>query len=187
MSLNISIHGANIEFDKDSEMPLTNTIDASGNEIFNLLIKLLSSEESVNKLKTEIKISEKSIEFVRLMVNSGPEVFKTIERDIDEILVDGVLDIADLPSLVLLVKDVLNLKLDTIKLGIKNLTVQDSIKFIKDLLLILVEEEYILVTDKETVKKLIDACIELLGSTINLNATTVSFLSSVFGLSCCKK
>jgi hypothetical protein len=102
-------------------------------------------------------------------------------------MVDGVLDVADLPSVILLVKDVLNLNLDTIKSGVKNLTVQDSIQFIKDLLLILIEEEYIIVNDKKTVEKLIDACVELLRSTINLKTTLFSLATSALSLSCCKK
>jgi hypothetical protein len=187
MSIDISLHGEPVELEKEVEVPLTKTVDASGNEIIVLLIKILSSEESVNNLKASIKISDKSIEFVRLMVNNSPEVFKTIEKDINAIMVDGVLDIADLPSVILLVKDVLNLNLDTIKSGVKGLTVQDSIQFIKDLLLILIEEDYILVNDKKTIEKLIDSCIELLSSTINLKTTLFSLATSALSLSCCKK
>lgn len=187
MSIDISLHGETIELEKEAEVPLTKTVDASGNEIVGLLIKLLSSEESVAKMKSSIKISDKSIEFIRLLVNSSPEVFKTIEKDINAVMVDGVLDVADLPSIILLVKDVLNLNLDTIKSGVKNLTVQDSIQFIKDLLLILIEEDYITVNDKKTVEKLIDACIELLSSTINVKTTVFSLLEKAFSLSCCKK
>jgi hypothetical protein len=187
MSIDISLHGEPIEFEKEVEVPLTKTFDTSGNEIIVLLIKLLSSEESVNKLKTSIKISDKSIEFIRLLVNSSPEVFKIIEKDLNAIIVDGVLDVADLPSVILLVKDVLNLNLDSIKSGIKNLTLQNSIQFIKDLLLILIEEDYITVNDKKTVERLIDACIELLSSTINVKTTIFSLFNSALLLSCCKK
>ena len=167
-------------------MPLTKTVDTSGNEIVGLLIKLLSSEENVKNLKANIKITDKSVEFIRLLLNNSPEVFKTIEKDINAVIVDGVLDIADLPSVILLVKDVLNLNLDSINSGVKNLTVQDSIQFIKDLLLILIEEDYITINDKKTVEKLIDACIELLSSTINVKTTLISLVASALSLSCCK-
>jgi len=187
MSLDISIHGESIELEKEVEVPLTKPQVTSGNEIAVLLINLLSSEENVNNLKTSIKISDKSIEFIRLLVNNSPEIFINIAKDINAIMVDGILDIADLPSVILLVKDVLNLNLDSIKSGVKNLTVQDSIQFIKDLLLILIEEDFIIVNDKKTVEKLIDACIELLSSTINLKITLFSLASSAFLLSCCKK
>jgi hypothetical protein len=187
MSIDISLHGEPIELEKEVEVPLTKTVDASGNDIIVLLIKILSSEESVNKLKASIKISDKSVEFIRLLLNHSPEVFKSIDKDIKTIMVDGVLDVEDLPSVILLVKDVLNLNLDDIKSGVKNLTVQDSIQFIKDLLLILIEEEYIIVNDKNTIEKLIDACIDLLSSTINLKTTFFSLASSALTLSCCKK
>ena len=121
------------------------------------------------------------------MVNKSPEIFINIANDINAIMVDGILDIADLPSIILLIKDVLNLNLDTIKSDVKNMTVQDSIQFIKDLLLILIEEDFIIVNNKKTVEKLIDACIELLSSTINLKTTFFSLLESKLTLSCCKK
>jgi hypothetical protein len=185
MSLDIS--NKPIELEKELEVPLTKPQDASGNEITVLLIKILSSEESVNKLKASIKISDKSIEFTRLLVNKSPEVFNNIAKDINAIMVDGVLDIVDLPSVILLIKDVLNLNLETIAISIKDLTVQDSIQFIKDLLLILIEEDFIIVNDKKTVEKLIDACIELLSSTINLKTSVVSLFKNALLLSCCKK
>ena len=186
MSIDISLHGEPIEIEKEVEVPLTKTVDTSGNEIVGLLIKLLSSEENVKNLKANIKITDKSVEFIRLLLNNSPEVFKTIEKDINAVIVDGVLDIADLPSVILLVKDVLNLNLDSINSGVKNLTVQDSIQFIKDLLLILIEEDYITINDKKTVEKLIDACIELLSSTINVKTTLISLVASALSLSCCK-
>lgn len=185
MSLDIS--NKPIVVEKELEVPLTKPLDASGNEIAVLLIKLLSSEENVNKLKASIKISDKSIEFIRLLVNKSPEIFINIAKDINAVMVDGILDIADLPSVILLIKDVLNLNLDTIKSGVKNMTVQDSIQFIKDLLLILIEEDFIIVNDKKTVEKLIDASIELLSSTINLKTTIFSLVNSALTLSCCKK
>jgi hypothetical protein len=188
MSINVSIHGATSEFEKECELSLTKSDNASRNEIIGLLIKLLNNEESVNTMKTSIKITDKSIEFIRLMVNNNPDVFKIVEKDINEIMIDGILDITDLPSLVLLVKDVLNLNMDTIKSNIKDLTIHDTIQFIKDLLLILIEEDYIFVYDKINIEKSISMYIELLSSTINININTptVSFFASVVGLSCCK-
>lgn len=185
MSLDIS--NKPIEVEKEVEVLLTKPQVASSNEIAVLLINLLSSEENVNNLKTSIKISDKSIEFIRLLVNNSPEIFINIAKDINAVMVDGILDTADLPSIILLIKDVLNLNLETIKGGVKNLTLQDSIQFIKDLLLILIEEDFIIVNDKKTVEKLIDACIELLSSTINLKTSFVSIFKSALSLSCCKK
>jgi hypothetical protein len=121
------------------------------------------------------------------MVNNSPEIFKIIEKDINAIITDGILDTEDLPLVVLLVKDVLNLNLSSINSSIKGLTVQDSIQFIKDLLIILIKEDYIIVRDEKKVKKLIDNCIDLLSSTINVKTTLFSLASSALSLSCCKK
>ena len=190
MSLNISIHGATSEFEKDCELSLTKSDNSSRNELTELLVKLLNNEETVNILKTSAKISDKSIEFIRLMIDTNPIIFKLIDKDINEVMIDGALDPVDLPSLILLVKDVLNLNMDAIKESIKNLTIHDSIQFIKDLLLILIEEDYIFVYDKTNIEKSICIYIELLSSTINvninINTTPVSLFSSIFSLSCCK-
>ena len=185
--MSIDISGKPIELEQEVKAPLTKPQATSGNEIAILLINLLSSEENVNNLKASIKISDKSIEFIRLLVNNCPEIFISIAKDINAVMNDGILNITDLPLIILLIKDVLNLNLDAIKGGIKNLTLQDSIQFIKDLLLILIEEDFIVVNDKKTVEKLIDACIDLLSSTINLKTTFFSLASSALTLRCCKK
>ena len=185
--MSLDIGNKPILVEKEVEVLLTKPQVASGNEIAVLLIELLGNEESVNELKASIKISDKSIEFTRLLVNKSPEIFISIANNINAVMVDGILDIADLPSIILLIKDVLNLNLDTIKSSVKNMTLQDSIQFIKDLLLILIEEDFIIVNNKKTVEKLIDACIELLSSTINFKTTFFSLASSALTLSCCKK
>jgi len=191
MSLNISIHGATSEFEKDCELSLTKSDNSSRNELVELLVKLLNNEESVNILKTSIKITDKSIEFIRLMIETNIIIFKLIDKDINEVIIDGVLDPVDLPSLILLVKDILNLNMVTIKSNIKDLTIHDTIQFIKDLLLILIEEDYIFIYDKINIEKSISMYIELLSSAINININTTNnttgfFFASVFGLSCCK-
>jgi hypothetical protein len=190
MSINISIHGATSEFEKDCELSLTKSDNSSRNELVELLVKLLNNEESVNILKTSIKITDKSIEFIRLMIETNIIIFKLIDKDINEVIIDGVLDPVDLPSLILLVKDILNLNMATIKSNIKDLTIHDTIQFIKDLLLILIEEDYIFIYDKINIEKSISMYIELLSSTINvninINTTPVSLFSSIFSLSCCK-
>ena len=161
------------------EIPLTESVNSS--EIMLLLVNLFSNIDSVNKLKTSIVISDKSIDIINMLLKNSPQIFDDIGKNITNIMNDGILDVSDMPSIILLLKDFLNLNLQN---NIKNLTVQDSILFIKDLLLILIEEKYIKVNDRKTVEKIIDSSIELLSSTINVNS---SLYNSLLRLRCCKK
>ena len=53
--------------------------------------------------------------------------------------------------------------------NIKNITLEDSIIFIKNLILILIEYDHIKVKSKEEITLIIDLCIDLLQTNLNLN------------------
>ena len=156
-------------------------IIAQSSEIMLLLVNLFSNIDSVNKLKTSIVISDKSIDIINRLLKISPKIFDDFGKNITSITNDGVLDVSDMPSIILLLKDFLNLNLQN---KIRDLTVQDSVQFIKDLLLLLIEEKYIKVNDRKTTEKIIDTSIELLSSSINVNS---SLYNSILRLRCCKK
>ena len=156
-------------------------IIAQSSEIMLLLVNLFSNIDSVNKLKTSIVISDKSIDIINMLLKNSPKIFDDFGKNITSIMNDGILDVSDMPSIILLLKDFLNLNLQN---NIKDLTVQDSVQFIKDLLLLLIEEKYIKVNDRKTIEKIIDTSIELLSSSINVNSSSYNYL---LRLRCCKK
>lgn len=156
-------------------------IIAQSSEIMLLLVNLFSNIDSVNKLKTSIVISDKSIDIINMLLKNSPKIFDDIGKNITSIMNDGILDVSDMPSIILLLKDFLNLNLQN---NIRDLTVQDSVQFIKDLLLLLIEEKYIKVNDRKTIEKIIDTSIELLSSSINVNSPLYNYL---LRLRCCKK
>ena len=53
--------------------------------------------------------------------------------------------------------------------NIKNITLEDSIIFIKNIILILIEYDYIKVENKDELSTIIDLCIDLLQTNLNLN------------------
>jgi len=156
-------------------------IIAQSSEIMLLLVNLFSNIDSVNKLKTSIVISDKSIDIINMLLKNSPKIFDDFGKNITSIMNDGILDVSDMPSIILLLKDFLNLNL---KNKIRDLTVQDSVQFIKDLLLLLIEEKYIKVNDRKTAEKIIDTSIELLSSSINVNSSLYNY---ILRLRCCKK
>jgi hypothetical protein len=107
-------------------------IIAQSSEIMLLLVNLFSNIDSVNKLKTSIVISDKSIDIINMLLKNSPKIFDDLGKNITSIMNDGILDVSDMPSIILLLKDFLNLNLQN---NIRDLTVQDSVQFIKDLLL----------------------------------------------------
>mgnify|MGYP007000435496 len=64
--------------------------------------------------------------------------------------------------------------------SIKKITIEDSINFIKNLFLILIELEHIKVKDKENVILIIDLCIDLLTSSVDVSSTIIDKLKECF-------
>lgn len=134
-------------------------------EILNLLKQLVCNETQLNKLKLSIHLSDKSIQIIQLFLKHSPEIFIEIANDVQIILSDGVLDISDLPQIILLIKDVYNINFKKIN---KKFTVNESIQFIQDFILLLIELNYFIVNDKIKVIKIIDSSVQLLMSSIQV-------------------
>lgn len=134
-------------------------------EILNLLKKLVYDKLQLNKLKLSIHLSDKSIQIIQLFLKHSPEIFVKIANDVQTILSDGVLDISDLPQIIILIKDVYNINFK--KLNTK-FTVKESIQFIQDFILLLIELNYFIVNDKPKVIKVIDSSVQLLISSIQV-------------------
>ena len=87
---------------------------------------------------------------------------------------DGILDLTDIPNVVILIKNIYNIYSTKISI-VEKTTINDSISIIKTIILLLLELEYIKVVDKEKFIKLLDSSIELLSSTIVMNNSLCSF------------
>ncbi len=147
------------------------------NDIIEVLTNFINDKIKIDKFKVSINISDKSIKLITLFLKASPEIFTKIANDIHIILSDGVLDLADLPQIIVLIKDIYNTNFKKIGKNIKNISIDDSIGFIKDLILIMIELDYIIVDNKCKIIKMVESSVNLLSSSIQLAPT-------IFNLCC---
>jgi len=113
-----------------------------------------------------IQISPQSIAILQQIVTNQPDFIQDIVKQIISIVKDGKLDASDIPSIILLIKDVVNLN----KMDLK-LTRFNIFELIKNILIIVLESDAIKIDNKDDCVKLIIASISLLESSIVLEET----------------
>ena len=134
-----------------------------------LITQLLINETQLNELKINLKLESSFLDLLKKINELLPELLGDIDTSISEIVKDKVIDSKDVPRLIVLIKDVYKNFTDSKKLKvIDNITLEDSINFIKNLLLMLIELEHIKVNDKENVLLIIDLCVDLLTTSIDI-------------------
>ena len=129
---------------------------------------LFGTQEKIDALKVKVNLQSKDIDFIKKIMTLSPELFKNIDTGLKGILADNVIDSKDIPQIIKMVKDAYKNIIGTNK-NIKNVTLEDSIIFIKNLILILIEYDHIKVKNKEEITLIIDLCIDLLQTNLNLN------------------
>ena len=108
-----------------------------------------------------------------------PDLLKEIDISLIDIIADKVIDSNDIPRLIVLVKNIYKKFSEQDKFKkINKITLEDSINFIKNLILILIELGHIKVNDKEKVILIIDLCIDLLTSSMDLGQSLFQKLKS---------
>jgi len=66
--------------------------------------------------------------------------------------------------------------------NIKNITLEDSLLFIKNIILILIEYDYIKVENKDELSTIIDLCIDLLQTNLNLKIPFIGKICNCISL-----
>jgi len=155
------------------------TPDVQPNTIVTLLSTLLT-DEKIPELYEKLHVSKKTVEIIKVLMDKSPDFFNDLENDVKKILADGVLDITDVPVMITMMKDICNINIPQLSKDIKKITVDESIQFIKDIVLVLIEYDHIQVKDKDVVVKMIDVSIDLLKSTV----VTSNAVSSIFSRCC---
>lgn len=131
---------------------------SQNNYVFDLIKKHMYNKK--------INLNDESIQVINLILGSNTTIFNDLSKHIKYIIEDKVLDSNDVPSLILIIKDIVNI--NTAQINKLKLTREQIIVFIKNILFILIESDTIKVTDKETVKQLIELSIQLLSTKINV-------------------
>ena len=139
--------------------------------VLNIFIDLLANEEKLNKLKLDLKLEPKHIHLIQKITELLPTIFDDLSDSISKIYEDKVLDSKDIPSLVILMKNSYKKCIDSKELNkqIKGITLEDSIDFIKNVLLILIELGHLKVENKDDVILMIDMCVDLLTSSVDMS------------------
>ena len=150
-----------------------------------LIAQLLVNETQLNELKINLKLDPSFLDLLKKINELLPELLGDIDTSISEIVKDKVIDSKDVPRLIVLIKDVYKKFTDSKKLKvIDNITLEDSINFIKNLLLMLIELEHIKVNDKENVLLIIDLCVDLLTASIDIKEGLVDKIKGLFKKCC---
>ena len=138
------------------------------NEIYEALINKVRSE-SLNFIK-EYNINEKSLKIMNKIIENSPSVLEDITLKLKEVIKDEKITLTDIPNIILICKDIFNLhtSLKTIKLSR-----EEIIDFIKNLIIIFINLDFIKISnsDKELFINLVDLCIKLLETKVDLQKT----------------
>jgi len=160
------------------------------NELF-LVLNFLNNNTKVENLMVKLSISldtisQKTLEHVLTFLSTNNAKFenlppiKNIVDEIKNVARDGMLDIYDIPSLINIITNVMNLNISNLKIKISGNLIAVVIKLIVH---ILIELQIIHINEQESknITKLIDSSILLLNATISITNGKCSLFK------CCSK
>jgi hypothetical protein len=107
---------------------------------------------------------------LRSVIEAFPTIIETIGKRILKILSDDVIDMNDLPTFILLIKDIINLNVKDLK-KIK-VTRSDIADMIESIMFILIDTNTIRTGDnKDSFLALLKLSMQILDASVNLNNT----------------
>ena len=143
-------------------------------EIFSYL---LISKRELQKFTT-LNVDQKGIDFISMLLYKSPATLNSISEKISEVLQDGVLNTDDVPILINLVKDIMNM--DRNKISISMLSIDNVIVFIKTIFEILIIKDHIKVENKDKVFQLMDISFLLLTTSLDTKVNLVDCIKRLF-------
>ena len=143
-------------------------------EIFSYL---LISKRELQKFTT-LNVDQKGIDFISMLLYKSPETLNSISEKISEVLQDGVLNTDDVPILINLKKDIMNM--DRNKISISMLSIDNVIVFIKTIFEILIIKDHIKVENKDKIFQLMDISFLLLTTSLDTKVNLVDCIKRLF-------
>jgi hypothetical protein len=143
-------------------------------EIFSYL---LISKRELQKFTT-LNIDQKGIDFISMLLYKSPATLNSISEKISEVLQDGVLNTDDVPILINLVKDIMNM--DRNKISISMLSIDNVIVFIKTIFEILIIKDHIKVENKDKIFQLMDISFLLLTTSLDTKVNFIDCIKRLF-------
>ena len=147
--------------------------DLSNNIVVNVVFDLIKNKVSDKIFTQKLNLDDNSIKVINMILQSNTTILNDLNKHIASVIADKTLDVNDVPTLILMIKDMVNSNVPQInKL---KLTREQIITFIKNVLFILIETDTIKVKDKQSVEQLIELSIQLLSTKVNVKKVVKCF------------
>ena len=132
------------------------------------LVEILLTQLSNKKFIIKTKISSENLQILNLVLNKCPSIINSMGTHIQKIMSDQEITLTDIPEIILLIQEVLNVNFSQInKLQI---TRNQIIMLVKDIFIILIESNIIKTNPelKQNCLLLLDLSVKLLESTVQV-------------------
>jgi hypothetical protein len=132
-----------------------------------IFVSVLKEKIQDSNFVLRLNLTKREIYIIQLFLTQESNMLGNIGKQISAIVKDGKLDSSDIPTIVLLIQDVINLK--SVNINNLKITVKDVIDFIENSLLVLLEAGVIQTGNLELCKSVLQSSVALLESTIQLD------------------
>ena len=146
-------------------------------DLVEIFSNLLISKRELQNLTT-LNVDQKGIDFIYMLLDKSPATLSSISEKISEVLQDGVLNTDDVPILINLVKDIMNM--DRNKISISMLSIDNVIVVIKTIFEILIIKDHIKVENKDKIFQLMDISFLLLTTSLDTKVNLVDCIKRLF-------
>ena len=172
ISISIPESDVNEQFTTSNDLETIQLLSDEKTILTKMLMDLVINKSKIDKIKVDLDLNDDFLHLLTTICDKYPSMLDDINNSIHDIISDKVIDTKDIPKIIVLVKDIYK-KFNNINNLKKNhnISIEDSINFIKNLLLILIELEYIKVDNKDDIVLTIDLCIDLLTTSFDVSGS----------------
>jgi hypothetical protein len=131
--------------------------------ISQLLVDILVKNDDIKSFadKITVKVSNKTLETLKLILNKAPETLDKIVDNVKDILRDGIIDHKDISKIIILVTNLYKTDFKNV-ITSKALTTTEIVEFIKFILKMVIDFDYVQVKNKQEIFDIIEASTSLL-------------------------
>lgn len=160
MNTSASVSVVSAESERNASVDLSSPIS---------MIQLIQDFMLNNKKLDDNTLSPEGMQTINILLKHELNMLNEIDKHLTNILKNGKLDASDIPDLILLIKTVCNMY--SPKLKKLKITKGELIKFIHDILIIVVKSDLTPMQNKDLCIKMIDTSTSLLETSIELEET----------------
>lgn len=131
----------------------------------NIILNKLLEKINDKNFMIKIKLNDSELNIINVILKNHPKILDEICLNVSTIIKDKILDTNDIPSIILLCKNIFNVYVSSNKI---KLTKKEIVDFIKNIVIILVESEIVNTNDKALILAMINLSIQLLETKIDL-------------------